>query len=106
MDYEQLRRLAQEATPGPCRGDMGDYHCWHFTTADSAFVAAAREAVPALLDERDRLAADLAEVQSALRVVRGHLTHGEWCRSEDGCILSPAIEKAVRVTCRGGRDGN
>ena len=99
MDYEQLRRLAQEATPGPWEfheeldgywwvvepttpspyvpivslewyrlpdAPDGNLEAGQQRRADFTFIAAAREAVPALLDERDRLAAEVVALREAL----------------------------------------
>lgn len=43
---------------------------WCLTEADSAFIAASRDLVPALLADRDRLAAEVERLREALRVER------------------------------------
>lgn len=42
--------------------------------ADAAFIAAAREAVPALLDEVERLRAELADARAATKQTREYAT--------------------------------
>lgn len=101
MDYDNLRQLADAATPGPwklgepqwrrgpwpgtpsykqpvthphgtvCntyRGVWVDVNKGLVCTddPDGAFIAAAREAVPALLDDRDRLAAEVVALREAI----------------------------------------
>lgn len=72
MDYDALKKLCDEATPGPwylAENDgaiCSDANETRITDndmpyEDAAFVIAARTAVPALLAERDGLAAQLAE---------------------------------------------
>lgn len=64
-----LRELHAKATPGPWTA-RGREVCWERGTiapsfADAAFIAAAREAVPALLDELDRVEKALRIIESA-----------------------------------------
>jgi len=69
-ELQRLRALAQAATPGPWR----DNHVGAvkneagrdipITYSDAAFIAAARNAMPALLDEIDRLRAAEAIVRT------------------------------------------
>lgn len=75
----ELRRLAEAATPGPWKveeyeewDDSGRRLCWYvdmpgnedstvLLEMDAAFIAAARTAVPALLDEVDQLRAEATQ---------------------------------------------
>ena len=140
MDYEQLRKLAAEATPGPWDYQPGDWTCeghrddegrcyhhqaaqyqecndgfwapgpdvnglaklptgddmdtWHFSPEDATFIAASREAVPALLDERDRLAAELAEAREAIKQVDGNVT--AWREGTRRAWLDlPAVQRVM-----------
>ena len=161
MDYEQLRKLAAGATPGPwvwrlptvpldgpyadgfveapkrlsqhgyniqvLGEDHGDGdHPYTTYRQDCAFIAAAREAVPALLDERDRLAAEVVALREALRlhlqaelglfdaIKHGDAAHQEWLSSEIAHWFaeagrshekltdpSPAVAEVLRLVERG-----
>lgn len=87
MTNEELRKLCDAATPGPWftwrteRGRMSVQipqgwllEMMPYGTADDAeFIAAAREAVPRLLDEVEKLRCDLGEDMESLIVERNAL---------------------------------
>lgn len=98
IDRDRLRELAENATPGPWEVDrMGDLvsvpgrekdrHGGHIfigtatgdataSDEDTEFIAAARNAVPALLDMLDQAEAERDRAQAALDRVRELHQHG------------------------------
>lgn len=112
-----LRKLADAATPGPWavedeRGEVVTRHwqgetpvvCgpprargWDLDPEDAAFIAAARTAVPALLDEVERL-------RTALRCLHATV-RGYECESFGHDVLEAAMEDALRVLGEAGKDG-
>ena len=60
IDRKALRELAEAATPGP----------WN-----AAFIAAAREAVPALLDALDAAESEVARLRATLQRVAAMNSH-------------------------------
>ena len=116
MDYEHLRKLAAEATPGPweaveidvyrehwslevrpIEAQFSNYRVWGVTdrsiAANAAFIALSREAVPALLDERDRLAAEVVALREALEEYGEHNSgcDADWTRVSCSCGLGPIL---------------
>lgn len=102
IDYDALRELADRATPGPWEVNVGDldgditvHHnqgvrasvAWFgmapapYSREDAAFIAAARTALPALLDENTALQA---------RATRAEAERDEWrqtAQEERGATL-------------------
>lgn len=132
VDYEQLRNLAKVATPGPwVHGENYLIGYWvyqegqnperspvaDFANEDNAaFIAYARTALPALLDERDRLAAEVVALREALTRAEKHhhQRSGQRCycgfswpcpeRPRIRALLddpSPAVAEVLRLVERG-----
>ena len=93
-------RLCEEATPGPWSFDKDDERrrimTWHdafygenildgMVNGDAAFIAAAREAMPMLLDEVRKLEAENRSLKERLRVL------------EENCLFYP--DEIVRRAC-------
>jgi hypothetical protein len=123
MTHDELRALCAQATAGPwsvlhhgrrthanvirAGGDAGlfidvgsglkaEYTDPDQCKADARFIAAAREAVPALLDENARLRAALEGLVDAVATERA--AHGRYFAREDNALAWEAYEDAVATT--------
>ena len=116
---QQWRALAERATPGPWRNGADPSHFdapevtddktfsyWITKDADAAFVAAAREAVPQLLHEVERLRGieAIAKLEAMLGLgepVRPDI-HVRVVRQRDSAIADrDRLRKALREACNG-----
>ena len=114
INIPELRRLLAEATPGPWNdtgikrddgllgwvitGDDGNDVCQTietYKTTNASLIAAAVNALPALLDERERL-------REALRSCLCHIEIGEGHKAGDfECVLVARAALAEMETTRG-----
>lgn len=92
--------MAIAATPVPVLDDNGAHCPLDISRGDAEFIAAAREAVPALLDEVDDLRYDLQEAKARVRELEEQLAAAK--RAEAGGEdLKRRIEELLRPAVAG-----